>query len=233
MKKFFSKFKKGGKKTVKGLKKLERKPFEITKLGEIDDFFSKLQAPMDTLCDLSDAVSSVNETIMALTEAQELVAANVEKTVKSVMRFMRIEAKKSGNDFTLVVTTEGYITVEPKSEPEGIVAKVFSALKQLVEAIKTVIEKAPGLKDEIQGAVEASKDLPNKAKSAATSAGLNPLETAKAVKATASNVKYLGGFPNDVIGFIENVKELVQTLKDTFEGDPEGGAEGGKEEKKE
>jgi len=44
-----SKGKKAGKKAVGALKKLERKDFKITKLSEIDDFFSKIQAPMDTL----------------------------------------------------------------------------------------------------------------------------------------------------------------------------------------
>lgn len=215
-----SKSKKAGKKVVKGLKKLERKDFKITKLSEIDDFFSKLQEPMDSLVAISDAVGAANEAILTLTEAEEFIASGVEKTVKGVLQFTRSEAKKAGNDFVLVVSETG-VSLEPKSEPEGFVAKGFSAIKTLVDSIKEVLEKAPGLKGQIEEAAKASKDLPNKAKTDAQTAGLNPLDTAKALKSLGDNIKYLGGFPNDVITFIDNVKSLVDTLKDVFGG--EGG----------
>jgi len=72
-------FKKKGKKAGKSLRKLERKPFKTTNLPEIDDFFSKIQEPMDTVCDLSDAFSAINEAIIGLTEAQEFLEAHLEK----------------------------------------------------------------------------------------------------------------------------------------------------------
>jgi len=228
MKKFFAKFKKGnkgGSKVVKGFKKLERKPFKETKLPNIDDFFSKIQAPMDTLCDLSEAIASVNESINTLLETKEFLENKVEKSLKGMISFMRIQAKKSGNDFTLTISDSGVPSLEPKSEPEGLVAKCFECVKKMIESIKEIIEKAPELKDNIQEAVEASKDLPDKAKNDATSSGMNPLESAKAIKNTADNLKYLGGFPNDVIEFINTVKEFVTTMKDAFSGEPEEGGE--------
>jgi hypothetical protein len=211
-----SKGKKAGKKAIKGLKKLERKDFKITKLPQIDDFFSKIQPPMDTLCTLSDAVAAVNDGINFLMESEEFIASNVEKTTKGVFQFTRSEAKKAGTDFVLIVVETGYVTLEPRGEPQGFVAKAWAEIKKLVDAIKDVIEQAPGLKDQIQDAATASKDLPNKVKSDAATAGLNPLDTAKAAKAVGDNCKYLGGFPNDVISFIENVKDLVKTLQEVF-----------------
>jgi len=184
---------------------------------------------MDTICDLSDAISSVTEGFVGLTELQELVEAKVEKNLKSVIKFMRVEGKKSNNDFTLTVGDNGVPSVETREEPKGALGKCFESLKKLIEGIKDLIEKSPELVEQLQTAAESAKDLPDKVQSAAATAGLNPLDTAKAAKSLADNVKYLAGFPNDIKAFIDAVKELVTSLKDAFSGE----AEGGEEEKKE
>jgi len=225
MKKFLGMFKKKGGKAAKGIKKLERKPFKTTKLNEIDDFFSKLQEPMDTICDLSEGIASVNEGILLLTEAKEFAEQNIERTVRGVLMFMREDAKKSGNDFSLVVGENGIPSLEPRQEPQGLSAKIYVEVKKMIEAIKGIIENAPGLKDQVQEAAVASKDLPEKAKSDAATAGLNPIETGKAVKFLADNIKYLGGFPNDIVELINNAKELAAILKDVFGGGNEGSKE--------
>jgi len=105
-----------------------------------------------------------------------------------------------------------------KKDPEGVVAKIFEAVKKLFEAIKTIFTESPGLLGQIEEAVEASKELPSGAQSDASNAGLNPLETASAVKKVGTNCKYLAGFPNDLREFIKHIKELIDTLKSVFEG---------------
>jgi len=234
MKKFLAIFKKKGGKAAKGYRKIERKPFKITKLNEIDDFFSKLQEPMDTLCDLSEALATINEGINLLMESKEIVENNVERTPRGVFTFMKTDCKKSGNDFTLVVGENGIPSLEPRDEPQGFSAKIYVEVKKMCDAIKDIIENAPGLQGQVQDAAAASKDLPNKVKSDAATAGLNPLDTAKAAKHLADNIKYLTGFPNDVIELINNAKELATIIKDVFGGGNEGSKEeGGEKEEKE
>jgi len=223
---------KGAAKAKKGLKKLERKAFKTTELPEIDDFFTKIQTPMDTVCDLSETVSGANESILALMEADE-VLKGLERTLKAILKFMKEDAKKSGNDFTLVIGDDGKPSLEPREEPKGVSAKIYVEVKKLIDAVKEVIERVPGLKDEITEAGTAAKDLPQKAQSDATSSGLNPLQTAKALKFVGDNIKYLGGFPNDVTEFLNNIKELTETLKDVFGPDSEKSEGGEQHETKE
>jgi len=224
-----------GKKVKDALKKLERKPFKVTKLPNTDDFFSKIQAPMDTLCDLSDAVADANEGICGLVESDEdLKKAKIERTVPGVCRYMLEEGRKSGNDFFLTIGDNGIPSVDCKEEPQGLVGKIFNAVKKLFEAIKTIITESPDLVGQVQDAVEASKDFPSNASNDATSSGLNPLETGVAVKNVGVNCKYLAGFPNDIAEFIKNMKELVETLKGIFEKkEGEGEKKEGEGEKKE
>jgi len=210
-----SKGAKKGKKIISEFKNVVRKPFKVTKLAEIDDFFSKIEAPMNTLCDLSEALGKITEAILTLCDAEE-IAGKVEKTVKAVLKFGKEEAKKSNNDFYLTVDENGLPSIASRSAPEGFLAKVFKAITDLVTGIRDVIEKAPALADEIKTAAESAQALPEKVPDAATSAGLNMLDQGKAVKACADNVKYLGGFPKDVLDFINSVKEFVNVLKEIF-----------------
>lgn len=217
---------KGKKGKEKELKKLKRKEFKKTGLPNIDDFFSKIQEPMDSTCEISEAFHKSNEALIALCELPELVG-KVEKTVKGVLLFMKEEGKKDKCDFYLTVDDDGKPTLETRKEPEGVLAKIFSAVKELVEAIRKVFEKTPELQKQITEAGEASKDLPSKAESDAKDAGLNPLDSAKAIKNTGENVKYLAGFPNEMIEFVNNVKEFVTIMKDIFSGDTQDVAKEG------
>jgi len=225
-----------GKKVAAAFKKLERKAFKTTNLPNIDDFFSKIQEPMDTLGSFSEAVGSANEALELLLTAEEIVG-KCEKTVKAVLKYALGEAKKDGTDFKFTVGDDGSPSIETKEEPKGFVAKAYKAIKSLIDAIKEVIEKAPELVNQIKEAGESSKDLPENAKNDATSAGMNPFDAAKALKSVGDNIKYLGGFPNDVLEFINNCKDFVKMLKEVFsgegEGEGEGKGEGEKKEKKE
>jgi len=110
------KAKKGkGKKVEDALAKLKRKSFEITKLPNTDDFFSKIQAPMDTLSDLSDAVADANEGILTLVDVDEdIKKANIERTVPGVLKYMVEQAKISENQFYLKVDDDGTPSLETK-----------------------------------------------------------------------------------------------------------------------
>lgn len=237
MKAFFNKLfgKKKAKKAVELYRKLKRKPFKETKLPNIDDFFSKIQAPMDTICDLSDAIGEADEGILSLCDSEEeLKNAKVQKNIRSVIKFMVKEGKKDEHDFRIVISESGVPSLECKKEPQGVLGKIFEGLKKLVDAIKEVIEKSPELISQLQEGAQACKEFPNKIQSDAATAGLNPIQTAKAAKDLSENIKYLAAFPNDVIEFIKNIKELVKILQDIFEGkDVEEAEEEEKEEKKE
>jgi len=195
------------------LSKLERHPFKEIGISAEDEFWQALQAPLDTVNELSENLNKANESILALCEDETFLAENCDKDVKNVMKFLKKQMKKSGKDFRVDIDDGGYIIIVYKEEPEGIVGKILMAIVHLVEAIKHIVEKVPELVEQIEELVKDVHEMPNKIQESATSGGLNPLQIAKAVKNTGTNVKYAAGAPKDIKELIVAVKELAKTLK--------------------
>jgi len=212
------KIEKDAKKVGHLLCKLERHPFKVVGIPAEDEFWSTLQAPLDTINELSDAMNDANESIIGLCEDEQFLAENVEKNVKQIVLFMKKELKKAGHEIRIEFH-DHIITVTCEANPEGIVGKILLALIKLVEAIKTIVEKVPELLKQIVELCKEVHELPNKIQASALSAGLNPLQLGKAVKNTGLNVKYAAGAPKDIKEFIENVHSLAKTLKEVGEGE--------------
>jgi len=200
-----------------GLSKLDRHPFKHVGITAEDEFWQALQAPLDTVNELSENLNKANESILALCEDEAFLAENCDKDVKHVMKFLKKQMKKSGKDFRVDIDDGGYIIIVYKEEPEGIVGKILMAIVHLVEAIKHIVEKVPELVKQIEELAKEVHEMPGKLKESATSGGMNPLEIAKAVKNTETNVKYALGAPKDIKELIVSVKDLAKTLKEVAE----------------
>eukprot|EP01125_Pyxidicula_operculata_P022897 TRINITY_DN9667_c0_g1_i1.p1 TRINITY_DN9667_c0_g1~~TRINITY_DN9667_c0_g1_i1.p1 ORF type:complete len:234 (+),score=52.32 TRINITY_DN9667_c0_g1_i1:87-788(+) len=209
------------KKALKVLTFIKRKPFKTIGLPDMDQYFSDVQPPLDSICDMSDAIEQANDGLLMLCEVEELITAGVERTVAGVMRFFFTEMKKSGKDFRIGINDEGNLDLIC-DEPEGVLGKIYKGVRDLVEAIKTLVETIPELIPQIETAVASTQDLPGKLQNAALQAGLTPTKLPGAVKKLAFNIKYLGGIPKDVKNFIKNIKDLVVTIKEIADKIKEG-----------
>jgi len=130
------------------------------------------------------------------------------------------------------------VTLVISGEPQGIVAKGITCVNTLFESVTTVIQKSPEFIKQLIEFGKTASEFPPKVKDMASNAGLNPMATIKAVKNTATNVKYLAGAPKDVKDFFESVKALVDSVKSLagISSEPEEGnkeSEVSKEDKKE
>jgi len=180
-----------------------------------DEFWEALQAPLDTIHELNENLEKANEEILRLNEEAELIAENMEKDHKHVMRFLKVQMKKKeGRDMSVEVS-EGYIVLTYKEKPEGILGKVLEAIIKLVEAIRHIVEEVPELIKQVEELAENVEDMPDKIQESVTSGAItNPIEIAKAVKNTAINVKLAAGAPKEIRELVEHVRELAKTLKE-------------------
>jgi len=181
--------------------------------------------------ELSEALNKANESIIALADDEEILAQNIDKSVKEIVKFAKKELKKGGHDLRIKIQHNLTIVVYVKNHPEGIVGKIVKALMDLVEAMKTVIEKVPELLEQIIDLAKDVAGMPGKIQATAMSGGLNPMQIAKAVKNTGLNVKYAAGAPNDIKELIHAVKELSKTLDELAKDEEVDGDEKGENEK--
>mmetsp|Transcript_23530 Transcript_23530/g.33206 ORF Transcript_23530/g.33206 Transcript_23530/m.33206 type:complete len:217 (-) Transcript_23530:367-1017(-) len=210
-----------GSKNAGGFPKIVRKPFKDTNISEIDEYFSTLAAPLDTICDISEALSTADESINTLKELDEFKeslggAGELKDILKQVFSDLKKDgwtlAVKLADDFTSFAID---INNSNGGEPKGFIAKAIDALKSLIEAIQTLFEKIPEILTTIKEAIEKTKEWGlDKLKEMAANAGLSGLAVMKAAQAAAGNVKQLGGVPGDVAGLMSAVKDLTTTLKD-------------------
>jgi len=206
--------KKAGDKAWKKMKKMERKPFKETDIQSFDDFFSKCQEPLDTICDLGEKVSTAHEQLQAFFEVEEVIAATVTPgDMQALLTYYFKEVKKvDGGDFKVELDDEGMPTLEIKGKHAGRVADFVQALTDAIDNIREFIETCPELVEQLVSFAEECSEFPSKVQDEA--AGLSPLKIPGAVKKTADNVKYLGGVPNDFKEVFDEVKAFLKILKD-------------------
>lgn len=206
-----------------GFPKIERKPFQDTEIfGEIDDLFKTVQAPLDTLCDISEALSTANESIQKLTDIDEVKKQleGVGSEIKDILKLVLEDLKKNEVSIKVEVADDfSSIDVKLEVKTEGsYIGECVKAIMDLVEAIKTLFEKVPEIVENMKEVMEKAKEWGNMDKLKEEAAKLDPPPGAMALmkcgKAIGNNTKSLGGVVGDVEGLVSAVKELAGTLKD-------------------
>jgi len=205
---------KGAKKLIKGFKKMERKDFKHTDVHSFDQFFSKVQDPLDTICDLSGAVATAHDAISESFKESYIVSAGIhDGDMKALFAFYFVEIKKvDGGDFKVKLTDNGAIKLKIKGKHAKHIVDFLEAVEKLASAVLEFVEKAPELVEQVQAFAEECADFPDKIQAEAP--GMNPLKLPGAIKKTSDNVKYLGGVPAEFKEVFENIKAFLKLLKD-------------------
>lgn len=202
-----------------GFPKIERKEFKDTKIGEVDEYFKTLQTPLDTLCDISTAITTGNESLQSLCDIDEIKAqlTDAAADVKEIIKVVIADIKKNDIKIELKLADDfSSIDIEWSDTPDGYIGKCIEAVMNLINAIKELFEKVPAILDEVKEAIMKIKEwTPDKLKEMAIGAGLGGKAIAMAAKNIGCNVKSLAGVPGDVAGLVDAIKELCTTIKDT------------------
>jgi hypothetical protein len=211
---------KGGKggKAAKGaahkFKKMHRKEFKETDVGAFDDFFGKVQEPLDSVCEMGEKVANSVDQVHELFHADEVVHAGVVAgDLKGLFTFYIKEIRKvDGGDFKFDIDDEFKPELKIKGKHAGRVEDFVSALEEMVANVTEFVEKCPELIAQIAEFGLECADFPAKLQGEAM--GMSPLKIPGAIKKTAENVKYLGGVPGEFKEIFENIKNLLKLLKD-------------------
>jgi len=205
---------KGAKHAAGKFKKMHRKEFKEVDVEEFDDFFGKVQDPLDSICELGEKVANSYDQIHELFEAEEVVHAGVPHgDMKALFSFYIKEIKKlDGGDFKFELSDDFMPEMEIKGKHAGRVGDFVEALQGMVDNITEFVEKCPELAEQLVEFGLACAEFPAKLPDVAM--GMSPLKIPGAIKKTAENVKYLGGVPGEFKEIFDNIKNVLKLLKD-------------------
>ncbi len=80
-------------------------------IADLDEFFSKCQTPLDTLCDISEKIDQATQALLDLDQVQDNVVEIVtteqkeNSTLKEKLKKIIDEAAKTGTNFTLSISS--------------------------------------------------------------------------------------------------------------------------------
>jgi len=193
---------------------LKRKPFEIVGIPEIDDLFSKCQAPLDTLCECSEAIEKASEGLEDIDKIKK-EGITPGKDLSSILKFLLEQVQLSGGKLDLQWNA-GSLALTVTGASNNVLIKVINDVNTLISSMCLVIKKSPEIIEQLIEFGKTAVEFAEKVKDLASSAGLGPFAIVKAIKNTALNVKYLGGVPNDIKEFLKAIKDIVDAVKELF-----------------
>jgi len=166
-----------------------------------------------------DEIVDMNRSLMKFNSRSALLVLQLQgnltlaECISALINSLKEELKKRGKAIKLAIE-DGVPKIEGIPEnPEDflpeLVAQAWEVFKGLIDFLKELKEKIPNLEPEFNDIINEGKELPNNLKSAAESASLSAMETMKAGKTTAGNIKELGSAP-------AIVKSLASTVQDTL-----------------
>jgi len=213
-----------GDKLAKKFGKIHRKEFKITEVYNFDQFFEKVAAPLDTVCELSDSIATAHETLSGLFAESFVVAAGiVNGDMKALFEYYFVEMQKATIRLKLKLSSNG----EPKLKIKGNssakhLASFIEALEVLIEAVVGFVTTAPDLIEQLVDLGNECAEFPQRIKDEAM--GMNPLKIPGATKKLLDNVKYLGGVPGEFKEAMTNIQEflaMIQTCAEATFGSDE------------
>lgn len=213
----------GGSKAEGAFPKIERKPFKLTKVPDVDELFSSVEEPCNSVCDMSDALNDGNDSINTLRELSEFAemlgdAAAIGDILKIV--FNDLKKNKIVPTFEF---SDGSVSLGWSSKPDGYLGKAIDAIATLIDACKSLLETAPGIAGQLAEVAKQAQEFPDKIKEMAEAAGLGGMDLVNAGRNLGNNVKQLVAFPVDITNLVQAVKDLMGTLQEVCGGGGGGG----------
>eukprot|EP00298_Acanthocystis_sp_HF-20_P006474 c16326_g1_i1.p1 GENE.c16326_g1_i1~~c16326_g1_i1.p1 ORF type:complete len:345 (+),score=147.69 c16326_g1_i1:29-1036(+) len=166
-----------------------------------------------------DEVADLSRSLMKFNNRSALLVLQLQgnltlaECVSALINSLKDELKKKAKAIKLAIE-DGMPKIEGIPDdlenfvPE-LVVRGWKLFNQLVDYLKNLKENVAALEPELEQFISEAKELPATVKSAAESASLSAMETIKAGKITAENVKVLGTAP-------QITKSLSSTVQDTL-----------------
>lgn len=182
---------------------------ETTGVADIDAFFAKAQAPVDTLTNTRLSIDKINTdlaTSLGLAEGTPFADAIAD-----------LQSKADGKISMAMDGDKPTLSAED-GVPENVQTSV-DAMNSGMDELMKVAADLPELPDQFQALIEEGKTFADVSK--LTSMGVKPLQAPKVAKVVGNNMKALGGAPDEAKMLIESLDGMKTTLTDTFGGSGE------------
>jgi len=192
----------------------------------------KVEEGADPNLTVEEAVSQFNAAIKELREAITS-AVSVSTAIKELFEKLKktLEEQKdklsSGSApdlLTLTATPPNFEDLSVSLNQDLMqylplpVKLLWEALNKLVENLTKLFGQCLQLQPQITELATECKEMPGKAKDAATNAGLAMMDSLKAVKTTGNNCGKFGNVPGQLTGLMSAATKVVGEVKDAITG---------------
>lgn len=177
-----------------------------TGVEELDSFFGKAQAMLDSLFTAQDDIADAK---FMLTNA-----LGIEDNANVGEALIELKTISKGTISLKLVGTRPKLFAKPGSSPT--VNRGVTAINGLVEAMTKATGALASMPFDAQALVEEAKDLPRRLPVMAKDSGIKPTQLPKVLKIAGANVKLLGGVPGEAQNTLDFAASTIDLVKTTF-----------------
>ncbi len=177
---------------------------EMTGVADIDDIFTKANAPIESLRDARMKIENISPSLiqaLGLTEGTPFSDA-----LSDLM-------EKAEGKINLAISEQGVPSLEPSDAVPENVSSAIDAVNQGVSDATAAIAELSEIPAQIQEVIAAAQSFNPKS---LIDSGVKPLEAPKLMKTIASNLKVLGQVKDEPEAVVSAMTQLTDDLKSAF-----------------
>ena len=187
---------------------------ESISIEALNNLFTSAYAPLQTLSEVSDSVSSSIKSYEKSTSTNILKSCNTSDSIFGMFYIFSANIENIFQHICLKPTYESpYLALDKSKLPQHLV-HIYEDWENLASSIKYAPVKLREIEPQIETLIEEAKEFPDKARTICTTQGVNPFETISSLKSVTTNIRRLTNAKRILVDTRRTVEECLVAVKD-------------------